>query len=65
MLGLIVLLVFIGIGLWLINTKIPMDSTIKTIVNVVVILFVLLILLQAFGLLGSGLWHGQQVIGVR
>jgi hypothetical protein len=43
-------LVIIGVCLYLVE-QIPMDATIKTIIRVVVILFVVLWLLQTFGLL--------------
>jgi hypothetical protein len=49
--GLIVTLVVIGVILWAVNTYIPMASQIKTILNLVVAIFVVLWLLQAFGLL--------------
>lgn len=51
---LIVVLVIVGVALWLINTYVPMDSKIKTILNIVVVVAVCLWLLQAFGLLDSG-----------
>jgi hypothetical protein len=38
--------------LWLLNNYVPMDSKIKSIVNVVVVIVVVW-LLQAFGVLGS------------
>jgi hypothetical protein len=44
--------------LWLVNTLIPMAAPIKTIINVIVVLFVVLWLLDLFGLL-----HGGPVIG--
>ena len=41
--------------LWLVNTYVPMDGKIKTILNVVVVIAVILWLLQGFGLLsGTG-----------
>ena len=49
---LIVALVVVGVALWLINNYIPMDGTIKKILNVVVIIVVILFVLSAFGLLG-------------
>jgi hypothetical protein len=52
LIGLIVTLVIIGLLLWLINTYIPMDQKIKTILNVAVVIIVILWLIQAFGLLG-------------
>jgi small-conductance mechanosensitive channel len=39
--------------LWAINTYIPMDATIKKILNVVVVLVAVLFILSAFGILGS------------
>ena len=50
---LIVALVVVGVALWLINNYIPMDGTIKKILNVVVVIVVVLWLLSAFGVLGS------------
>ena len=50
---LIVVLVVVGVILWLVNSYIPMDPKIKTILNVVVVIAVILWLLSAFGLLGS------------
>jgi hypothetical protein len=38
--------------LWLINSFIPMQPTIKKILNVVVIIIVILWLLSAFGVIG-------------
>jgi len=51
--GLIITLVVIGVILWLINTYIPMDPKIKTILNVVVIILLILWLLSLFVNLGS------------
>lgn len=45
---LIIVLVFVGVALWLINTYVPMQPTIKKILNVAVILFVLLWLVLSF-----------------
>jgi hypothetical protein len=52
LIGLIVTLVIIGLILWLINSYIPMDQKIKTILNVAVVIIVILWLLQATGVLG-------------
>jgi hypothetical protein len=49
----IVVLVVVGILLWLINAYIPMQSTIKSILNAVVVIVVVIWLLQVFGVLGS------------
>lgn len=53
LLNLIVPLIVIGLVLWLINRYIPMASSIKTILNVVVTLVVCVWVLQAVGLWGS------------
>ena len=53
LLSLVITLVVIGVLLWAVNTYIPMDSKIKTILNVVVVIAVVLWLLRAFGVLGS------------
>lgn len=50
--GIIIVLVVVGIILWLINSYIPMEPTIKRILNIVVIVLLVLWLLQAFGV-----WH--------
>lgn len=50
---LLVVLIVIGVVLYLVNTLIPMDPKIKTIINVVVIIAVLLWLVDLFGF-GSG-----------
>ena len=49
--GLVLVLVVVGVALWLINSYIPMQSTIKKILNAVVIIVVILWILRAFGLL--------------
>jgi hypothetical protein len=49
---LLVVLVVVGVILWLVNTYIPMQPPIKTIINVIVVLFVCLWLLSAFGIVG-------------
>jgi len=49
----LIVLVVVGVILWLVNTYIPMDSKIKTILNIVVVIVVVLWLLRAFGILGS------------
>lgn len=46
---LVIVLVVLGFLLWVINTHIPMDGRIKTIVNVVVLVIAVLAILQAFG----------------
>ena len=51
--SLIIVLVVVGVLLWLVNTYIPMDRKIKSILNAVVVIGVVLWLLQAFGIIGS------------
>lgn len=50
LMNLVVTLIIIGVGLWLINNYIPMAASIKTILNVVVVVAVCIWLLQAVGL---------------
>jgi len=54
---LVIALVIVGVALWLINNYIPMDATIKKILNVVVVIVVILWLLSIFGVLGSMSGH--------
>jgi hypothetical protein len=53
LLTIVVVLIVVGVLLWLVNNYIPMDSKIKSILNAVVVILVVLWLLQAFGLLGT------------
>ena len=53
LISLIVTLVIVGLALWIINTYIPMDAKVKSILNIAVVIFLVLWLLQAFGLLGD------------
>lgn len=46
----VIVLVVIGVGLWLINRFIPMAGSIKTILNFVVIIVVIVWLLNIFGI---------------
>jgi hypothetical protein len=52
--GLILILIIIGVCLYLINTVVPMDAKIKTIINVVVLIATLLWLAELFGLFDMG-----------
>ncbi len=45
----VLVLIVVGVLLWLINNFIPMQSTIKSILNAVVVIVVVLWLLQIFG----------------
>lgn len=53
MLEIVLILIVVGVALWLINTMIPMDAKIKTILNVVVVIIVCIWLLQVLGVVGS------------
>lgn len=48
---LVIVLVVVGVVLWPINSYIPMQSTTKKILNVVVVIVVILWLLSAFGVI--------------
>lgn len=48
-LTILITLVVVGFVMWLIN-RIPMQRTIKTIVNVIVVIFVIVWLFKIFGL---------------
>ena len=50
---LVIVLVVVGVVLWLINSYIPMQATIKKILNAVVIIVVVIWLLSAFGIIDS------------
>jgi hypothetical protein len=50
---LVIVLVVVGVILWVINSYIPMQSTIKRILNVVVVICVIVWLLSVFGLIGN------------
>lgn len=51
LISVIIVLIVVGFLLWLINTYIPMARPIKTILNAVVIIVVILWLLQVFGVI--------------
>ncbi|PRZ23417.1 Thivi_2564 family membrane protein [Flavobacterium granuli] len=46
----LLVLIVVGVLLWLVNTYIPMDGTIKKIFNIVVVIVVIIWLLKVFGL---------------
>jgi hypothetical protein len=50
---LVIVLVVVGVILWVINSYIPMQATIKKILNVVVVIVVIIWLLSVFGIIGS------------
>jgi hypothetical protein len=49
----VMVLIVVGVVLWLINRFIPMQGTIKSILNAVVVIAVVLWLLNIFGLFNS------------
>lgn len=49
----VIALIIVGVLLWVVETKIPMDNTIKRIIQAVVIIVVIIWLLQVFGLIGA------------
>lgn len=53
LINLVVTLLVVGVGLWAINTYVPMDRKIKQILNVAVVILVVLWLLRGFGILGG------------
>ena len=50
---LVIVLVVVGVVLWLINSCIPMQATLKKILNVVVVIAVIIWLLSVFGVIGN------------
>lgn len=52
LISVIVALIVLGVVLWLINTYVPMQPPIKTVINVVVVLFLCLWLLSLVGVIG-------------
>jgi hypothetical protein len=50
---LVIVLVVVGVILWLINSYIPMQATLKKILNVVVVIGVIIWLLSVFGVIGN------------
>lgn len=51
--NIVVALIVVGFALWLINTYIPMAGSIKTILNVVVVVAVAIWLMRAAGIWGQ------------
>lgn len=46
----VIVLIVVGVLLWLVNTYIPMASGVKSLLNAVVIIFLVVWLLRVFGL---------------
>jgi hypothetical protein len=53
LIGLLLTLVVVGVLLWLLNNYVPMDGKIRSIINAVVVIVVVIWLLQSFGVIGS------------
>jgi len=53
LLQVVMVLIVVGVLLWLVNRYIPMQGTIKSILNAVVVIVTVVWLLQIFGLLHS------------
>ncbi len=53
LLTVIVVLVIIGVLLYLLNNYIPMDKKIRSIINIIIVIAVVIWLLQTFGIIGS------------
>ena len=53
LLQILIVLIVVGVLLWLVNSYIPMQGTIKFILNAVVVIVVVLWLLNVFGLFHS------------
>jgi hypothetical protein len=51
LLNIIVIVIVTGIGLWAINTFVPMARPVKTILNFIVVVVLCLWLLQTFGII--------------
>lgn len=55
LLNLFALIIIFGIVLWLVNAFIPMPGAIKTLLNVLVLIVLIIYVLQFFGLVRTGL----------
>jgi hypothetical protein len=53
LLTIVLVLIVAGVILWLVNNYIPMQRTIKSILNAVVVIILVIWLLNVFGILGS------------
>lgn len=53
LLTVVFVIVVVGVLLWVVNRFIPMDSKIRSILNAVVVIILVLWLLNVFGVLGS------------
>lgn len=53
LLNVLIVLIVVGVLLWLVNAYIPMQGTIKSLLNAVVVICTVLWLLNVFGLFAS------------
>lgn len=53
LINVVLTLIVVGVLLWLINAYIPMQATIKRILNIVVVIAVILWLLYGFGVISN------------
>lgn len=51
LMNLFTLIIVFGLCLWLVNTYIPMPATIKSLLNVLVLIILVIYILQFFGLI--------------
>ena len=51
--NIVIVLIVVGVALWLINSYVPMAGSIKSILNIVVVVAVVVWVLQAVGLWSS------------
>ena len=52
LINVLIVLVIVGVLLYIVETLLPLDATIKRIIHIIVILAVCIWLLQAFGIIG-------------
>ena len=57
LINIVVILILVGLALWLVNMYIPMAASIKSLLNIVVFVLVLIWLLQVFQLIGFVSMH--------
>lgn len=51
LINIIITLVIVGVLLWLVNTYLPMDGKIKSILNIIIVIAVIIWLLRSFGVM--------------
>ena len=52
-LTIILIIVLVGVLLWALNSFVPMDAKVKSILNLVVVILLIVWLLRAFGVIGA------------